>query len=154
MAETEKKKKGKGCLIVLGLIGFFVFIIFVNAMIDKGRKVKKEGTTRQQPTVISEEESTEERIEIEEEIEPFKLSGVGQQATEKFTLNKGLAIFKMTHNGKRHFAIWLMNNDGEKVDLLVNTTGLFDGSKAVKIPRDGTYLLDIAADGSWAVEIE
>ncbi|MHB0914774.1 MAG: hypothetical protein ACYC5A_01175 [Thermoleophilia bacterium] len=82
------------------------------------------------------------------------ISGTGQQASEMFTLEKGLAKFYLAHDGQHHFGIWLMDDQGQNIDLLVNETGPFDGSKAVKIPNDGTYILDISADGNWTVTIE
>jgi hypothetical protein len=37
-----------------------------------------------------------------------------------------------------------------RVELLVNTTGKFDGSKAVKLPA-GPYAFDLSADGAWSI---
>jgi hypothetical protein len=81
------------------------------------------------------------------------LSGQGQQATQTFQLVGGLAIFRMTHSGSSNFAIWLMNDRGERVELLVNEIGSFHGAKAVGVDT-GNYLLDITADGPWTVTIE
>lgn len=85
--------------------------------------------------------------------EPVNLTGTGQEATSKFHLNQGLAIFEMTHDGQSNFAIWLLDNQANKVELLVNEIGPFDGSKAVGISQEGDYLLDLAADGYWTVVI-
>lgn len=84
---------------------------------------------------------------------PLTLTGQGQKATKIFYLNKGLARFEMKHDGSSNFAIWLMNSQGEKEELLVNEIGTFDGSKAVGISRAGGYILDIAADGNWEVKV-
>ena len=85
---------------------------------------------------------------------PITISGTGQKATSKFSLEKGLAIFRMTHDGEGHFGVWLLDAEGDKVDLLANEIGEFDGSKAVGISESGIYLLDISADGSWEIAIE
>jgi len=82
---------------------------------------------------------------------PIDISGTGQQATQKFSLESGLSIFNLSHNGSRNFAIWLMDFNGNNVDLLVNTVGQFNGSKAVGIA--GSYLLNVTADGAWTVNI-
>ena len=80
------------------------------------------------------------------------LSGRGQQATAKFTLPAGLVVFEMKHDGKSNFIVHLLNDQGQQVTgSLVNAIGTFDGSKAVQIPKMGTYLLDIAADGNWSI---
>ena len=97
------------------------------------------------PTAISTPEPTPK---------PIALSGRGQEATSKFSLEKGLSIFKMTHDGDSNFAIWLLDDEGDNVDLLVNEIGDFDGSKAVSIRKGGIYLLDISADGNWKISIE
>jgi hypothetical protein len=85
---------------------------------------------------------------------PFSLSGSGQQATETFSIAGGVTIFRLTHQGSSNFAVWLKDgSSGENVELLVNTIGSFNGSKLVGVP-EGTYLLDVSADGSWKVIIE
>ena len=73
--------------------------------------------------------------------EPIKLSGTGQQASSKFDLNQGLAIFEMTHDGQSNFAIQLLDNQGNFVDLLVNEIGTFNGSKVLGIEEFGPHIL-------------
>lgn len=85
---------------------------------------------------------------------PLDLSGSGQQATQKFSLDSGLSIFRMIHSGQHNFAVWLLDSSGNRVELLVNEIGSFNGAKAVGITTSGEYLLDIAADGSWTVKVE
>ena len=85
---------------------------------------------------------------------PSKITGRGQQASQLFTLSSGLTIFRMTHDGNGHFGIWLLDSKGNETELLVNEVGKFNGSKAVGIRSSGVYLLDISADGNWAVTIE
>ena len=55
----------------------------------------------------------------------------------------------MEHSGQSYFGIRLLDEDGEYVDLPVNGVGLFFGSKAAQNSGEGTYLLDISADGEW-----
>jgi len=87
--------------------------------------------------------------------EPINLSGKGQQASQKFHLNQGLAIFKITHDGGGFFNIDLLDNQGNYIAGLAFEIGeSFDGSKAVGIDESGTYILDIKADGDWTVRIE
>jgi hypothetical protein len=59
----------------------------------------------------------------------------------------------MTHDGESNFAVTLLNDRGEMVDLLANEIGSFDGSQATGIQRDGDYLLNIQADGAWTVMV-
>jgi len=66
----------------------------------------------------------------------------------------------MTHDGSGHFAVQLLDEGGQLVDLLANETGGFEGSKAVGIKeggrraQPGTHILNISADGNWTVSIE
>jgi len=54
-----------------------------------------------------------------------------------FYLDKGLARFEMTHDGDHNFIVWLLNDEGDQIDILVNKIGEFDGSKAVGITKQG-----------------
>lgn len=95
------------------------------------------------------------------EPEPIRFSGHGDDVTPKFTLEQGITIITMTHDGSSNFAIKLLNDKGDLVDLLVNEIGAFEGSKAIGVRTDniigakpGTHLLDVTADGNWEVVIE
>ena len=95
------------------------------------------------------------------EPEPMEFSGQGDDVSSKFTLESGITIITMTHNGDSNFAIKLLDNTGGLVDLLVNEIGVFDGSVAIGVREDniigakpGTHLLDITADGNWTVLIK
>ena len=84
---------------------------------------------------------------------PFSVTGVGQHATPFFTLKPGVATFRITHNGSSDFAVWLDDVNGKHVDLLANTVGTFNGTRAEDIDQGGIYLLDIDADGDWKIDI-
>ncbi len=86
--------------------------------------------------------------------EPQHFAGHGQQASSMFRLLPRLAIFRITHDGTGHFGIWVLDDQGNNVELLVNEIGVFDGAKAVRIEREGSYILDVSADGNWTVLAE
>jgi len=82
------------------------------------------------------------------------LSGRGPQASRVFDLPAGLVLFEVTHEGDRGaFLIRLLDEAGTEVDVLARGDGRFGGSKAIGIPADGRFLLDVAATGSWRVRI-
>ena len=83
-----------------------------------------------------------------------QFKGHGQKVSPKFALVQGLATFRMTHDGRRNFSIWLLDQQGNRVALLVNKVGDFSGAKALGIKRLGVYILDITADGNWTVKYE
>jgi len=80
---------------------------------------------------------------------------IAPQVSAAVSLEEGLTIFRMSHDGASNFAIFLLNQEtGEQLDLLVNVIGSFDGAKAVGIEVAGNYVLDISADGNWTVTAE
>lgn len=82
------------------------------------------------------------------------VSGVGQQVTDPIVLSAGLARFALVHKGHRNFSVWLLDSSGRNVSLLVNQIGPATVSKAVAVPRGGSYLLNVDADGAWGIHIQ
>jgi hypothetical protein len=81
-------------------------------------------------------------------------SGQGHRAISPIQLDEGLTIVTLTHTGSSNFAIWLLDSNGEHVDLLVNEIGPFDGSTAIGVPAAGVHILDIHADGHWTISVQ
>jgi hypothetical protein len=101
-----------------------------------------------------EEKRKDTKQEGLEEKKSITLFGFGQEASNKFVLEKGLVRFNFVYKGQHNFSVWLLDNNGKKVELLVNTIGDFNGSKAIGIDKTGIYLLDISADDYWLVIID
>jgi len=83
--------------------------------------------------------------------------GNSQTASDFFQLSEGLKRFAMTHQGSGHFGVTLLNKNGSRIgmeSLLANDAGPFNGSKAVRVPREDVYLLQVSADGPWSVQVE
>ena len=88
------------------------------------------------------------------ELEPtIALFGHGRQASPFFNLDSALTVVRMQHDGQSNFAIALLDSQGKQVASLANVMGIFDGSSAIGVESPGTYILDIAADGNWTVNI-
>lgn len=85
---------------------------------------------------------------------PISLSGSGEEATDFFNLERGLVKITMKHDGDSNFIVWLLDSDGDRVDLLANEIGSFSGSHYLGIKSAGKYLLNIDADGKWTIKIE
>jgi hypothetical protein len=63
----------------------------------------------------------------------------------------------MTHQGERNFIVWLLDKNGARVNggLLANeVVGPYEGSRAIQVPKDDIYLLQVEADGAWSVKVE
>lgn len=84
---------------------------------------------------------------------PLTLKGKGAQVSSPIALKHGLAIFKLTHDGQRNFAVMLLNADGDLVALMANKIGPFGSSMAMGIPVDGYYVVNVEADGNWTVSV-
>jgi hypothetical protein len=118
----------------------------------------------EQPTPSEEPEPTSPPDTIPQptpEPEPIEFSGQGDDVSSKFTLEEGITIITMTHDGESNFAIQLFDDTGGLVGLLVNEIGAFHGSTAIGVIEDniigaepGIHVLDITADGNWTVLIK
>lgn len=84
--------------------------------------------------------------------EPLVLTGTGQQAAGPVTLNPGLVVATMSHQGSSNFAVTVLDDQGQPVELLANVIGSFDGSKAFRA-EGGSFVLDVTADGNWSVTL-
>lgn len=85
-----------------------------------------------------------------EEVEAQEFSGQGSKQ-QSFQAGGGLTVITLTHEGQRNFVV--QYGQGDRMNLLVNEIGNFEGSKAVGLPV-GEYVLDIATNGRWTVKID
>lgn len=143
----------KRTLIIVGsIIGAIVLsVIFYQAGYSAG--VASAPTESQTTQTVTEDSITESEPEPEPR-ELITLTGTGQQAAGPVELVSGLATVKLKHTGDSNFSIWVLDKNGDNVELLVNEIGSFDGSKAFQVPNDGKYTLDVSADGPWEVTIQ
>jgi hypothetical protein len=104
-------------------------------------------------TERSNAESTEKTAE-KETLPAIKLSGAGDQATTKFELHEGLSLWTITHAGRSNVQMSLLSSEGKEVTMPFNEIGRFEGTRIVRVPKTGTYLINVGADGKWTVNIE
>lgn len=83
---------------------------------------------------------------------PIRITGNGDDVIAFSASGTALRVFSMQHTGDSNFAIWLIDDQGNNEDLLVNEIGSYSGKKSAKL-TSGDYSLDVTADGPWAVEI-
>lgn len=83
---------------------------------------------------------------------PVKIEGTGDSFSE-FIYFDGLTTFDMNYSGDRNFIIWLLDKNGNHVDLLANEIGSGNVNKTLGIDA-GIYVLQISASGDWVVNIE
>ncbi len=81
------------------------------------------------------------------------LDGTGDADRTVF-LPAGPVQFDIKHDGQNLFTVWLLDSQGKLAQLLAEKVGAFDGVKEVSIPAEGSYKLQIRADGKWSIEME
>ena len=87
-------------------------------------------------------------------IESFVVRGTGQEASRLFDLEATLYVFKLEYSGPDNFIVRLLDASGNSIETLANVIGEFDGSRAVRVPIRGKYLLNVAhASGPWSATI-
>lgn len=142
----QETSPGKKLLIFIGVVAL---VIMIGSALSNNDEIKESAT---ETISVKPYQYTPPLDPNPTPTESF--SGNGQQVTPCFRLTAGRAIFRMTHTGSRHFAIWLEDDTADLVDLLVNEIGTFNGSTSVHIENTGWFMLDISADGAWTVTIE
>lgn len=85
---------------------------------------------------------------------PATLQGKGYQVTPVLQLERGLAEFKMKHDGQDRFKVVLLDQNGKPIEYLTNTIGKFDGSKPISVEEPGLYFLNVSADGNWTIDVQ
>jgi hypothetical protein len=110
---------------------------------------KKKGTSAKEVVVDDYLNMSSNRL-------PLLINGIGKKMSDLFDLENGLIKAKYEHKGSGHFAILLKDQNGNRVQLIVNEIGKVSGSSSATIPRKGKYFIDIAADPSaeWSVLLE
>jgi hypothetical protein len=85
--------------------------------------------------------------------EPIVISGSGDDVVD---IDKwsGPAILRITYHGGSNFVVWNYGTDGEKIDLLVNTIGSYEGTRPLDFMDDEfTTRFQIESSGQWEITI-
>lgn len=82
-----------------------------------------------------------------------QFTGSSKDFTNKFSLNEGLVYVTYKYTGDSNFAIWFLDKDGGKIDLIANEIGSCSGRMALQV-KQGTYLFDVTAEGPWTITVE
>lgn len=85
---------------------------------------------------------------------PQSYSADGPRATNVFQTGGEPVTFHMNYDGYGQFTVTLMELSGNPVSLLANEEGPFSGARVMMLSRDRYYLLDVDAEGPWAITME
>ena len=86
--------------------------------------------------------------------DPIVLTGTGDSIVDVDNYFKFAIVHIVGNSSGRHFAVINYSEDGESIDLLVNTSDPYDGIKPLDF-RNGehTTRFEINATGEWTIEI-
>lgn len=80
-------------------------------------------------------------------------SGAGPQGRVPLRLLERQATFQLTFDGRSRFVVWLLDDQGQRVDLLVDQNGPLNHIYSLAIPRTGDYALQVTGGGSWEITV-
>lgn len=83
---------------------------------------------------------------------PYSKSGSGDEVFA-VRLNQGLVTSSGEHTGESNFIVYLIDQDGNHLDLVANGIGDYDFSNATQINQTTTYYYTVSADGDWTINI-
>lgn len=83
--------------------------------------------------------------------EPVLITGTGD-SVENVNWN-GAGLLHITYTGDGNFAIINYDTNGERIDLLVNTIGTYEGTVPLDFIDEDTARFEIKASGSWEIQI-
>ncbi|MEI6426312.1 MAG: hypothetical protein WCO66_03065 [Candidatus Absconditabacteria bacterium] len=79
------------------------------------------------------------------------LTDAGKKITSSIHLTQGLHKFKLSYNGESNFSVTLLDSEGNYIALLANEIGDTSSSIGVKIEKEGDYLFNVTAEGTWTI---
>jgi hypothetical protein len=84
---------------------------------------------------------------------PVVLSGTGDSIVD-FPWTEGPVLLHITYSGEGNYAIWNYDSNGEKIDLLVNTIGSYEGTLPLDFSEfKQTTRFEVTASGPWEIKI-
>jgi hypothetical protein len=108
-------------------------------------------TTGNYKCTVSINNSIEQSIEFkitQKDLEPIEISGKGSKSTDFFDISGGLTIFEFNNSGSGNFITYLLDKDGNEIELLSNVIGSAKGRKAMYVPS-GKYFINVKMGGTW-----
>lgn len=132
-----------GCGLLFALTDPTTHRVYQNTVNDLNSSSRRTPATRSGPTATPAPSPT-----------PiiYKFNGNGDDYVMFTSPGSGLAQFSIAHRGDSNFAVELHTADGDYIELLVNEIGDYNGRTTQRV-GPGQYVLDITADGGWAVTV-
>ena len=134
-------------ILVLGVIALAVGRISANDPTEEAKKAAEPPAKKEEEPKLS---------------EPLRFEGRGDDVVTG-NLSAGLHTFRYSYTFEgqfsTNFSIELLDPEGRQVSLIANDVvqegSSTQGAKAARVPSDGRYTLNIAAqEGPWSLEVE
>ena len=85
--------------------------------------------------------------------EPIVLTGSGDSVVD-FEKWEGPALAHIVYTGGGNFVVWNYGPDGERIDLLVNTIGQYEGTRPLDfLDGEHTVRFQVESSGQWTIEV-
>lgn len=151
-----KPKKRNPIITILAILGGFALlfvvciclaVLFVPALNNSNPQIQRRATlpplnppatpTRAGPTAT-----------------PTVLQGQGDHVLQFTSPNPGLAIFDIecAEPAERQCSVWLLDEQGNKLDLLANDLTPYSGQKSAQL-QPVPYVIEVTAPGPWSINI-
>lgn len=69
-------------------------------------------------------------------------------------LESGLHTSYLSQLGSSNFIVWLVDDEGNQEELLINEIGTSSANEAFNISESGYYYLSVQGDGAWNIELD
>lgn len=142
--ESQPRPRRERHVIVLATLIVFIQLVTVPALMTMEQR---------RLTADADQGPAEGEPDPEPEIAPQRFSGSRHDRTEPFPIEGGLVVFHIEHDGGGNFIVVLEDEDGNRVDGLINEIGSFEGSTATHV-EEGTYVISLRALSDWSVRVE
>ncbi|MGE7932090.1 hypothetical protein [Viridibacillus arvi] len=121
---------------------------------EKEKAVAKEKAKKEALAKAKAEKEAKEKAKAQRKkaLDALKLTGTGDTGTKKFKLKDGFVIIKAKHTGGSNFAVKLLDENANPLELVVNEIGNYEGSQIYNVTA-GNYLFDITASGNWSIQM-
>lgn len=82
----------------------------------------------------------------------LKFEGAGDKVVFFDSPTSGAGLIGLGHKGDRNFIVNLSTSNGKFIDQFANEIGDYQGEKVLTVDQ-GSYMLEITADGQWFVVV-
>lgn len=150
---------GAGLLVLIGIGGALsdpeedvTSAIHADAEVTTTSGADDETTTTSETTTTTEPISTTTTSTTVKTWESFTVSGTGDDVVELAIPEDQPAVVAVEHSGSGNFAVVSYSSGGDRIDLLVNEIGSYQGRHGVNfLQGEEVAELEITAGGSWSV---